>query len=213
MKRRLLILFILTICVASIAAGTLAYFTTEDRATNVITAGNVKIDLEEWSKTEDGSLVPFEDVDDVMPGTEVSKIVQVKNIGGQSAWVRISVEKAITLAEGMTGEVDLSLVTYEIDTEHWTEKDGYYYYNESLAPEATTVPLFTSVRFSEQMSNLYQGSKAVITVCAQATQTAHNGTSAINAAGWDTAAEDSSDLPSEIESQENEMSDPEDPEA
>lgn len=190
MKRRLFILSILTICVVSIAAGTLAYFSTTDRATNVITAGNVKIDLEEWSKTEDGTLVPFEDVDDVMPGTEVSKIVQVKNIGGQSAWVRISVKKAITLAEGMTGEIDLPLVTYDIDTEHWTEKDGYYYYNEALAPEATTEPLFTTVSFSERMDNRYQHSKVVITVLAQATQTAHNGTSAMDAAGWDTAAED-----------------------
>ena len=34
------------------------------------------------------------------------------------------------------------------------------------------------------MSNMYQNSKAVIDVTAQATQVANNGTSALDAAGW-----------------------------
>ena len=45
MKRKLLILSVLAICVAIVAAGTLAYFTAEDTAHNVITSGGVDIEL------------------------------------------------------------------------------------------------------------------------------------------------------------------------
>jgi len=44
--------------------------------------------------------------------------------------------------------------------------------------------LFTKVIFSATMSNMYQNSKAVIDVTAQATQVANNGTCALDAAGW-----------------------------
>ena len=47
MKRKLLILSVLAICVAIVAAGTLAYFTAEDTAHNVITTGGVDIELKE----------------------------------------------------------------------------------------------------------------------------------------------------------------------
>ena len=184
MKKKLLLLALVAICASMSAYGTLAYFTHEDTATNVITAGNIKIGLEEWSESEDGSLVPFEDIEDVMPGMDVSKIVQVKNIGGQDAWVRMSVEKSIILADGVEGEVDVSLVTFDLNTEAWIEQDGFYYYNSFLKSGQTTEPLFTTVYFSADMSNLYQHSKAIIKVDAQATQVANNGATVFEAAGW-----------------------------
>lgn len=187
MKKKVFVLAIAAICLSVAAYGTLAYFTHEDTATNVITAGDIRIDLEEWAISEDGSRVPFEDIDDVMPGMEVSKIVQVTNTGGQEAWVRIAIEKTIVLAEGVEGEIDLSLMTYDLNTEYWTEKDGYFYYNTSLKQNETTEPLFTKVFFSTAMSNLYQHSKAIIHADAQATQAANNGNTVFDAAGWPTA--------------------------
>lgn len=185
MKKKLLVCAFIAICLSVVAYGTLAYFTYEDTATNVITAGNIEIDLLEWTiDTEDGEPAPFDDVMGVVPGENVSKIVEVKNTGGNPAWVRISVSKAIELANGVDIEPDLSLVSYNVNTEKWTEKDGYYYYNEALEAGETTEPLFTEVYFSEDMSNDYQNSVAVITVTAQATQVANNGTSALDAAGW-----------------------------
>lgn len=49
MKRKILLFSILTICVATLAAGSLAYFTAEDTAHNVITSGGIDIDLLEWA--------------------------------------------------------------------------------------------------------------------------------------------------------------------
>ena len=184
LKQKILILSAVAICAAMTAYGTVAYFTAEDTARNVITAGNVKIELQEQMRTDDGSIVPFTDQMDIMPGCEVSKIVQVKNTGDQPAWIRIAVQKDIQLAQGVEGEVDLTLISFDLDQEHWSEKDGFYYYNTSLAPGQTTEPLFQTVSFAKSMSNMYQHSQAIIQVDAQATQTANNGETVFDAAGW-----------------------------
>lgn len=188
MKKKVFVCAFTVICLSTAAYGSTAYFSYEDKVTNVITAGNVKIDLQEWAIPDGGGdPVPFENVIDVLPGTEVSKIVQVKNTGGQAAWVRISLDKSIRLADGVEGEIDLSLIDYDLNTEYWTEKDGCYYYNIALNPNETSEPLFTKVIFSASMSNLYQHSKAVINVKAQATQVIHNGETVFEAAGWPNA--------------------------
>ena len=49
MKRRISILSVLVICLATLAAGTIAYFTAEEKAHNVITTGGVKIAVREWA--------------------------------------------------------------------------------------------------------------------------------------------------------------------
>lgn len=191
MKKKITVISLIVAMVAVLALGTAAYFTAEGTATNVITAGSVKIALHETAVKEPGAEpVPFEDVSGVMPGSVVSKIVTVENTGSGTAWVRVSVTKAIALAEGLEGEIDLGLVGLDIDTEHWTEHDGYYYYNAPLAAGETTEPLFTSVTFAAGMGNLYQGSTATVGVTAQATQTANNGESALEAAGWPAANEE-----------------------
>ena len=168
-----------------VAYGTVAYFTYEETATNVITAGNVHVKLEELSVPYLGAdPVPFADAYDVLPGTSVSKIVQVKNTGGSTAWIRITLDKEIMLADSKRGVIDLSLVTYEINDEYWVERDGWYYYIKSLAPGETTEPIIREVNFAASMGNLYQNSKALIHVTAHATQTANNGLNVFEAAGW-----------------------------
>ena len=185
MKKKVLVCAFIAVCLSIVAYGTTAYFTYEDTATNVITAGNVKIELQEWSiPYYGGNPIPFEDVIDVQPGMTVSKIVEVKNVGHQPAWVRISVDKLIRLAEGVSGAVDLSLIEFDINDQYWIEKDGYYYYHIALDPGATTECLFSSVSFSESMDNMYQYSKAIIEVRAQATQVVHNGSTVFEASGW-----------------------------
>ena len=187
MRKKLIAGAVVAICLSLLAYSTSAYFTTEQTATNVITSGNIQIDLQETAITEDGETVLFEDSQerfDVMPAQTVSKIVKVKNTGDNAAYVRISVAKAIELAEGVTGEPNVELVTLDFDDENWTAKDGFYYYNEPLAPGATTEALFNNVTFEPEMSNMYQNSTATIKVNAQATQVKNNGANVFKAAGW-----------------------------
>lgn len=183
MKRKLLILSVLAICIATLAAGTLAYFTSEGKAHNVITTGGVDIAVQEWA--DEGRTTPFEDLTGVMPNTTVTKIAEVKNTGASDAWVRVKVEKNIKL-QG-EGTPDTSLVELTLNTADWTEKDGYYYYTKVLKPGEVTAPIFTAVTFKPDMGNEYQNATATVDVVAHAVQTANNGTSALTASGWPAA--------------------------
>lgn len=180
MKRKVIATFVVVICMAMIGYGTIAYFTHEDKATNVITSGNLCINLKET--TAEGK--PFTDVINVMPAQKVSKIVQVENTGDQAAYIRIKVEKSIKLASGTHGTPDIGLIFIDFDNVNWIESDGYYYYSKPLQPGEATSALFKTVTFAPEMSNMYQNSKATIRVIAQATQVKNNGSSVLEAAGW-----------------------------
>ena len=192
MKRRIpaIALVLALLVIAASAYVTLAYFTADDQVTNVITAGNVKIELCEMMTTENGdTLVPFEDISGVMPGTEVSKIVTVKNTGNNAAYVRVSVSSLIKDAndiedELLTDRLD-SYIELDINTEKWTYMDdGYYYYNTALEAGAETEPLFTTVKYLEKMPNEYQNTTLEMNKTAYATQKANNGSNVFEASGW-----------------------------
>ena len=180
MKRKILILSVLVICFAMIAAGSLAYYTADTKAHNVITTGSVDIELNEWANEE--RTEKFENQTGVMPGKDVTKIVEVKNVGTGSAWVCVQmfVDVYAENGEGLPPE----RVKLDINDTDWTYFDGYYYYNKPLAPGATTEPLFTTVSFDEQMGNEYQNAEATIDITAIAVQSANNGETVLEATGW-----------------------------
>lgn len=180
MKRKLLILSALAICIAMLVTGTLAYFTAEGKAHNVITTGGVEIAVQEWADEE--KTKPFEDLTGIMPGMTVTKIAEIKNTGASDAWVRVKVEKNIELKG--EGTPDTGLVELALNTAYWTEKDGYYYYTKALKPGEVTAPVFTSVTFNATMGNEYQNATATVDVFAQAVQTANNGATVMDAQGW-----------------------------
>ena len=180
MKRKILILSVLVICVAILAAGSLAYFTADTKAHNVITSGGVDITLNEWANED--RTEPFEDRTGVMPGAEVTKIVEVENTGSGSAWVRVQV--VLDVYDEEEKALDPRYVSLDFNDTDWTYFEGYYYYNRALAPGETTEPLFTTVSFDAQMGNEYQNSTAYVEVHAGAVQSANNGTDALSATGW-----------------------------
>lgn len=180
MKRKLLILSVLAICIATLAAGTLAYFTSEEKAHNVITTGGVEIAVQEWA--DENKQTPFEDLEGIMPGMTVTKIAEIKNTGASDAWIRVLITKNIQLAGD--GTPNTALVELELNIADWTEKDGYYYYKEALKPGEVTAPIFTAVTFKPEMGNEYQNATATVDVSAQAVQTANNGDAVMDAKGW-----------------------------
>ncbi len=195
MKRRIPIiaLMLAVIVIAASAYATIAYFTASDKVTNVITAGNVKIELREMMLTEDSDTpVPFENKTGIMPGTEISKIVTVKNTGNNAAYIRISVKNVIcklidnelAIDEKLTDKME-AYIALDFNDKDWTYKDdGYYYYNNALAAGEETAPLFTKAEFSGRMPDDYQNSQLRIDITAYATQVANNGTNVFDAAGW-----------------------------
>ena len=182
MKRKLLAMAAALFCMAAVVGGTLAFFTSEATSHNVITTGAVAIKIDEQMAItdENGTVTgyekfPEEGIKDVMPGTQQSKIVRVKNTEQAEAWVRASVAKSFELAEGRQGQIDPELVTLDINEDAWLDGgDGYYYCKKAVKPGEMTEPLFTTVTFKTEMGNLYQNSTAHVNVYAQAVQTASN---------------------------------------
>lgn len=180
MKKKILLVTAVVICLAIAATGTLAYFTAEDMAHNVITSGGVEIAVQEWA--DENKQTPFEDLEGIMPGMTVTKIAEIKNTGASDAWIRVLITKNIQLAGD--GTPNTALVELELNIADWTEKDGYYYYKEALKPGEVTAPIFTAVTFKPEMGNEYQNATATVDVSAQAVQTANNGDTVMDAKGW-----------------------------
>ena len=96
MKKKLTAIFLCVALVAiAVVGASLAYFTDTKTETNTFTVGNVKIDLIEQQKGENG-LETFVDDKVLVPGTSdvnaVSKIVTVKNTGANDAWVWVDLK-------------------------------------------------------------------------------------------------------------------------
>lgn len=185
MKRKTFAGAIVVMALSFLIYGTNAYFTAEDTAHNVITSGNIEIELLEWADEDRTVPFPKEAVKGVMPGTKVTKIVEVDNTGSNAAFIRVKVDKDIELAKGTNEDPDLGLMQLDFDNQLWTlGEDGFYYYKEALPAGEKTKPLFASVSFDKEMGNIYQNSTARVNVTAYATQQANNGNSALDALGW-----------------------------
>lgn len=105
MKKKLTLVVTCVVLVAAmVIGGTLAYFTDTDDATNTFAVGNVKIELIEQQRSENG-LVPFEQNKKLypivgsaqgekdalgMPTTKnyVDKMVTIENTGSEKAYIR-----------------------------------------------------------------------------------------------------------------------------
>ncbi len=189
MKRKILACTLVVIVLSLFAYGTQAYFTYEDTARNVITTGSVGIAIDE--KTYDDNQVeidfPKEGVE-TQPGNEVAKIVKVVNDGKSDAWLRIQIK---SYAKDGTG-ADLPAVlpdgtplfTFDTLSDWIAHTDGYYYYKNPVKPDEMTSALFEKVKINDKLSNEYNTAKLTLSVNAQAVQTANNGSTVLEAAGW-----------------------------
>ena len=187
--KRSLVAALMPVFIAAIAfsAQTYAFFSESESGENsAIAAGHVAVSLLETAiPPEGGAPVVYVDPVCVMPGTEVSKIVSVRNEGTLPVYIRIKVEKEFLLSAVNEGSpTDPAMVSYNLNTVAWTEKNGYYYYNQELEPGEEAEPLFTVVRFDPHMGNLYKESQLKLHIYADATQADFNGASPFEADGW-----------------------------
>lgn len=193
MKRKVFLLAVVAICIAIAASGTLAYFTFEDTAHNIITSGGVAIKIVEKTKGENGALVDFpeEGIGGIMPASSVSKIVRVQNTGDSEAWIRIKMESEIRNANGdslptQIGEEHQPVISCMVLDGWLNGEDGYWYCKKPVAPDALTDILFEEIHFAPAMGNEYQNCTANIMISAQAVQAENNGSSITEAKGWPT---------------------------
>jgi len=173
------------------ASGSVAYFVVTNTAHNVIsTSKAVNIELYELAGPE--GTKPFSDLMNVKPGETYSKIPYVENIGLEPVWVRTKI--ILLKTDGDNTETTINdfapLLTLENLDENWQKgEDGFYYYNSPLSGGEKTEPFFESVKFADAIDEEYSLATYTLTVSAEATQVANNGTSPLNAS-WTESGED-----------------------
>ena len=167
-KGRLLLIALAAILITVLTQPTLAYYTTIGKATNVVTSGDIQLQIHE--KTADGSDFPEEGVY-VIPGDIVSKQVSVENVCGHPFYLRVKLVSGST-SEALSAEDCLKM---NIDTQNWTYQDGFYYFNRILQPGEQTPALFTQVEIvGSKVDQNHIGSTLSLTVNAYAVQSENN---------------------------------------
>ena len=176
------VLFTLLIFVV-FSAQTYAYFTDSAQSfNNSIQSGNLDI-----TTVAAGGSVNTEPTA-IMPGTEVAKGVDVKNVGSLNSYVRARIDISIDKA-GIDQAALESLIQFNINTTIWhLHTDGYYYYvggTNGVVGSNDTVNLFTTITFLSTMDNKYTNAKITITVNTEAVQSDYNGAEDVNP--WDSS--------------------------
>lgn len=187
MNRKMMTIAASLIAIIMLIGGTYAYFTTEGRVRNSVSASNVKIAINvrdaAGNDMKNKTLI-------VVPGMSAGRIVTVSNVGREPGWVRV---RAVLIDEGTRKEIGAGGIIQDegsevsaalVNTDDWTFKDGYFYYNKILAPSETTSALMERLDFAFSMDNEYAGSEIGFDIHAYATQSKHNGEKVMEAKGW-----------------------------
>ena len=178
-KTKLLLIALIAVFVTLLTQPSLAYYSIRSTITNVVTSGSVEMKIHE--KTADGSDFPVEGIT-VLPGDIVSKQVSVENVCTHPFYLRVTLSSAASSNDLDPNEI----MRLDINTEYWTLKDGFYYYNRPLQPGAFTEPLFTQVEIlGNKVTTSHIGATLSITVNAYAVQSENNtAANPWDASGW-----------------------------
>jgi len=161
--------------------GTLAYYSTVGKATNVVTSGNIQFIIHEM--TDQGKEFPKEGVY-IVPGDIVSKKVSIESACEHPFYLRVKVVYGIDSQE-LSAEDCFKL---NINEEHWQYHDGWYYYTGIVNPGETTPNVFSHVEIvGSKVDNDYLGKTLTLSVVAHAVQSENNPISdnqTYTASGW-----------------------------
>lgn len=167
-------LLIAVLLIACISVGvTLAYYTTDISATNVVTIGLVKVEPKVTTPSETSPR------NTIVPGVEYpGKSITVSNVGENGAYIRVKVT-----SEGWSGSKNGADTNGAFSASYsgtdWEYKtDGYYYYKKSVDPKngsaAATTPLTALIKLDGQKAgNDYADAKMNIQYEVQAIQSDH----------------------------------------
>ncbi|QEZ70090.1 hypothetical protein D4A35_14760 [Paraclostridium bifermentans] len=187
MNKKVQALAVSGVLTVGVIGGTLAWFTSQDKVTNTFnTASNID---------NNGSgikiIEKFDKPDNMLPGDEVNKDVQVRNTATYDQFIRVKLipkfvdpkssdRKEITEVNGKTldiKKIELNF-TKNLKTDEndgpWIKDGDYYYYMGKVKPSELTSMLLDSVTLSKDAGNEYQGLVFDIDVEAQSIQASNN---------------------------------------
>ena len=180
-KAKFAVVALVAIAITFLSQGTLAYYSTVGKATNVVTSGNIQFIIHEM--TDQGKEFPQEGVY-IVPGDIVSKKVSIESDCEHPFYLRVKMVYGVD-AQVLTAEDCFKL---NINEEYWVLHDGWYYYTGIVNPGETTPDVFSHVEIvGSKVDNSYLGKTLTLTVKAQAVQSENNPITDGNtytASGW-----------------------------
>lgn len=186
-KLKIAVVSLVAIALTFLMQGTLAFYSTVGKATNVVTSGDIELLIHEM--TDQGTEFPEEGVY-VIPGDVVSKQVSIENNCDHPFYLRVKLVYGIDSKE-LPAEECFKL---NINEELWKEHEGWYYYTKVVEPHETTENVFSHVEIvGAQVDNSYIGKTLGLTVAAQAVQSENNPLTngdVTTAQGWPKQEED-----------------------
>ena len=180
-KLRFVTIALAAIVLTFFTQGTLAYYSTVGKATNVVTSGDIQFIIHE--KTDQGTEFPEEGVY-IVPGDIVSKQVSIESDCAHPFYLRVKLVYGIESQE-LSSEDCFKL---DINEEYWTFHEGWYYYNGIVQPGETTQNVFSHVEIvGSEVDKSYIGKTLTLSVIAHAVQSENNpitGSDTFTASGW-----------------------------
>lgn len=151
MKKKVLTIALVVALIAIVVSGSLAYFTDNDEVTNTFTIGSVKIEIYENNEATDSDTISFGKLTPVVndvPSEDKNyfdKVVDVKNIGANDAYIRTHIAIPTALVNYLQLDVSLTGWSYVGSTNAGDYTVYTYDHQNAVAPGAFTAELLQGV--------------------------------------------------------------------
>lgn len=184
MKKKVLTVALVVALIAIMVSGTLAYFTDNDEVTNTFTIGSVKIEIyENGDATTEatkslGKLTPVVARDPSVDDSYIDKVVDVKNIGANDAYIRTHIAIPTDLVDYL--QLDVTTTGWDYIGSTTASVDGVNYtvytydHNAAVAPNDFTSELLQGVYLNSDVDLAEDAAGNLVFVKKSSGQIAHN---------------------------------------
>lgn len=172
MKKKIIVMVMITaVALCFFSIGTLSWFSSHAEVPNTLTAGTVKVHIDEKSSSP-----ILKDWD----GSDYHKIIKVVNDGSIDDYVRLRLTCVWQEKQSNGSYTDLpldinnvSMVVDGASDSSWVQENGFYYCKKILKQSVTSEPLDIKVSLKTKDSR-YAGKRLDIRVLSEAVQASHN---------------------------------------
>lgn len=185
MKKVWLILIFIILCCAFSASISFAFIIKETTTNNVITFGDIKMELLVTTKENNVEKnVNDKETIDITYNSKVNRNIKIKNIGKHPLFVRVSINLVGISEDGNTIE-NMDFIDVMSNSKNWIYKDNWYYYKDVVHEDEGANDLLLDLNFDiNKITSRYPGSTFTLDINAEAVQAENNSEDILEVVGW-----------------------------